>query len=111
MDSTTTNPTLAAKVARALDALVADLYLISESDRPYRPFHAPMPPHRGLTAESFREAANIGQRYRIEMDAVDDWFSYYTDQAEHGSAAESYRLLEQVMRACLADLRIVRVRG
>lgn len=111
MTSNFPNPTLAVHVAKALDSLVADVRLISESDRPYRPFYAALAPDRELTVESFRETVKIGARYRIDVGSVEDWFSYYTDRAEHGATAKLYVVLEQIMRATLSDLRIIHVRG
>jgi len=104
--------TLAAKLAKALQALAADLTLMSESDYPYKAFSAEMPQTTELTAESFRVAAGIGRRFTIDMHSADDFFQQYEDpQDKDPEEIKTYALLEKIMKATLSDLQVIYVGG
>lgn len=99
-------------LSKALQALAADIYLMSESDYSYKAFSAPMPKDTELTDESFRAALKIGSRYQIDMDSADSFFQ--DNQTEGDREADwiaAHALLEKVMRATLSDLTTVYVRG
>ena len=103
---------LAAKLARALQALATDLTFISESDYPYKAFSAEMPRTTALTAESFRAAVGIGRRFTIDMNSAEAFFQQYQDpQDRDPQEVKAYILLEKVMQATLADLHVIYVRG
>jgi hypothetical protein len=103
---------LAAKLARAFQALATDLTLVSESDYPYKAFSAAMPQTTALTAEGFRAAVGIGRRFTIDMRPADDFFRQYEDpQDKDPEEAKTYALLEKLMKATLSDLQISYVRG
>lgn len=97
----------AVRLARALRTLMADIELLSESDRPYRPFAAALAPATPLTTETFRTAAGIGARYRITSEPVAAFFAQPGDRDPDEVAA--YALLERVLRATLTDLGLFRV--
>jgi len=104
--------TLAAKLARAFQALATDLTLVSESDYPYKAFSAEMPRTTALTAESFRAATGIGRRFTIDMRPADDFFQQYEDpQDKDPEEVKTYALLEKLMRTTLSDLQTVFVGG
>jgi len=101
----------AVRLARALRTLVADVELVSESERPYRPFAAFLPAATPLTTETFRGAAGVGARYAVTSEGVEDFFApaQPRDPGPDADEVAAYALLERVMRATLTDLRLFRV--
>jgi hypothetical protein len=111
-DTDNSVPHLAVNLSRALQALAADIYLMSESDYGYKAFSAAMPKDTKLTAESFRVAAKIGNRYDINMNSADQFFQdNQTDGDREADWIASHSMLEKVMRATLSDLSTIYVGG
>jgi hypothetical protein len=111
-DSKRSPATLAAKLAKAFQALATDLTLVSESDYPYKAFSAAMPQTTALTAESFRAAVGIGRRFTIDLRPADDFFQQYEDpQDKEPEEVKTYALLEKIMKTTLSGLQIVYVGG
>ena len=106
-------PTLAAKLAKAFQALTSGLSYRSESDHPYRAFSAEMPKGVRLDPETFRTAARIPRRFEVTLDSADDFFTHNTnpEYQDSGEVIANYALLEAVMRATLTDLSHVRARS
>lgn len=99
----------AVRLARALRTLMADVELISESDRPYRPFAAALPAGTPLSTETFRAAAGIGQRYAITSEPVDDFLAHARGAEVDPDEVAAYDLLVRVLRATLTELQLFRV--
>ena len=95
------------RLAFAYSAVMRGVNHVSESDFPYRPFHAAHGTGP-LDAEILRRVAGIGRRYRIEMGPVDDFFSQQGGLDDDGRHI-AFATLEAVMRATLHEIRIARV--
>jgi hypothetical protein len=109
---TRTSAPLPAKLAKACQAIATGLTLPSESDFPYKAFHAPMAKPVPLTAESFRAAVGIGHRYKLDIWSADEFFRIRQNPEEaEPEEIRAYALLERVMRATLSDRHVIFVRG
>lgn len=99
----------AVRLARALRTLMADIELISESERPYRPFAATLPAGTPLTTETFRAAAGIGARYAITAEPIEHFLAQAGGAHSDPDEIAAHALLGRVLRATLSDLTLFRV--
>jgi Nuclease A inhibitor-like protein len=103
---------LAAKLSKAFQAIATGLTLPSESDFPYKAFHAPMSKPVPLTVESFRTAVGIGHRFKLDIESADEFLrNMQNPERAEPEEIRAYALLERVMRATLSDRHVIFVRG
>jgi len=104
----------AERLAEALQALARGVpNPWDESTDYFHQFTAAMPATQRLDAESFRRAADVGERYTIDLSPADDALARLTDSATGTSddIAGGFRQLAAVMRATLTDLSLAFARG
>lgn len=100
-------------LARALQTLATGLTLPSESDYPYKAFHAPLAEAIPLNAASFHTAAHLGRKNnKLYLISAAEFFKM-NEEPDQNSPENilAYRRLQKVMQATLQNLIVIYARG